>query len=145
MLIDASRVATVLGGRRVLGRSIETIVDLMDAVERGLPRRALDAVVQRIAGDGPAATELRYRIVPKTTLARRRSRLSLEESERLERLARLAALAEHVWEDPDAAREFMTSAQPQLDGERPVDLVRTELGARRVEDLLWALEYGLPA
>ena len=40
--------------------------------------------------------------------------------------------------------EFLLSAQPQLDGERPVDLARSDLGARQVEQLLMKLEYALP-
>jgi putative toxin-antitoxin system antitoxin component (TIGR02293 family) len=82
--------------------------------------------------------------VPKATLHRRRRRLSPEDSERLERLARLAALAEEVWEDPTLASEFLTSPQPQLGGERPVDLSRSDLGARQVEQLLMKLAYALP-
>lgn len=145
MLVPVERIAETLGGKRVLGRRVASLPDLMESVERGLPLAALDRVVGRLVPEGPAATELRHRIVPKTTLARRTDRLSQEESERLERLARLTALAEDVWEDEDSAREFLTNPQPQLDGERPVDLVRSELGVRRVEDLLWALEYSLPA
>lgn len=145
MLVPVERIAETLGGKRVLGRQVASLPDLMEAVERGVPLAALDRVVAHLAGEGPAATELRNRIVPKTTLTRRKERLSPEESERLERLARLIVLAEDVWEDDDLAREFLTNPQPQLDGERPVDLVRSDLGARRVEDLLWALEYSLPA
>ena len=51
------------------------------------------------------------------------------------RLARLTALAEYVWETEAHAHEFMRGEQPQL-GARPIDLVRTELGRREVEDPL---------
>jgi len=68
----------------------------------------------------------------------------MSQSERLERLARVMALAEDVWESRDDARRFLTTPHALL-GERPLDLAQTELGARRVEDLLWRLEYSLPA
>jgi putative toxin-antitoxin system antitoxin component (TIGR02293 family) len=105
---------------------------------------SLDIVVRRVTADTRRATELKHRIVPKTTLQRRRDRLSTEESERLERLARLTALAEQVWQDPDLAHEFLVSTQPQLGGAKPVDLIRTDLGTRSVENLLWSLQYSLP-
>ena len=89
------------------------------------------------------AAEIKYRIVPKTTLARRR-RLTLEESERLERLARITVLAEDVWENEADAHEFLHSEQYQLGGARPIDLARSDLGAREVEELLMKLEYSLP-
>lgn len=144
MTVNAPEVARVLGGERTLHRRVRTVDDLRAAVEKGLTIAALEWAVQRAVGAGPAATELKHRIVPKTTLQRRRGRLSFEESERLERLARMTALAEEVWEAPELAREFLTSPQPQLGDERPVDLARSDLGTREVEDLLFKLEYSLP-
>ncbi|MGH7719205.1 MAG: antitoxin Xre/MbcA/ParS toxin-binding domain-containing protein [Gemmatimonadaceae bacterium] len=143
MTIDAASVARILGGQRILGRRIRSVSELRRAVESGLPVQALDAVVERVAGRRPGASALKHAIVPKTTL-HRRQRLTAEESARLERLARVAALAEHVWEDEALAHEFLTSPQPQLGHERPVDLARSDLGAREVEELLLKLEYALP-
>lgn len=143
-MIDARKIARILGGQETLGRRVRTVRELRQAVEEGLPVEALDSAVRYVVGGERGAAELRYGIVPKATL-HRRERLTAEESQRLERLARLAALAEEVWEDRALAHEFLTSPQPQLDGERPVDLARTDLGAREVEELLLALEYGLPA
>jgi putative toxin-antitoxin system antitoxin component (TIGR02293 family) len=144
MTINAPKIAQILGGERTLGRRIRTVDDLRVAVERGLPVRSLDHTVSRIAGKRPEATELRHRIVPKSTLQRRRTRLTAEESQRLERLARMIALAEDVWEDPARAYEFLSHPQPQLRGERPIDLASSDLGTRQVEELLFRLEYSLP-
>lgn len=145
MTVSAAHVARILGGERTLGRRVRSLDDLRRLVEAGLPVAALAKVVAHVADAGAAAGQLRYRIVPKATLHRRRSVLTLEESERLERLARVTALAEDVWEDEALAHEFLREAQPQLGGERPLDLVRSELGARQVEELLMKLEYALPA
>ena len=144
MTIDAPAVGRILGGTRTLHRRIRSVGDLRQAVEAGLPVAALDTTVRHVAA-GEAEGELRARIVPKTTLQRRRERVSPEESQRLERLARMIALAESVWETRPLAREFLLSPQPQLDGERPVDLTRSDLGTREVEMLLMKLEYALPA
>ena len=144
MTVSAQRVARILGGERTLGRRVRSLDDLRRLVEEGLPVAALGKVVAHVSEPGLAAA-LRYRIVPKATLHRRRELLTLEESEKLERLARVAALAEDVFEDEQAAHEFLRSPQPQLGDERPLELVRTELGARQVEELLMKLEYALPA
>jgi putative toxin-antitoxin system antitoxin component (TIGR02293 family) len=112
-------------------------------VEDGLPVRSLEALAGYLGANDIEAADVKNRIVPRTAL-RRRTRLSVEEGERTERLARLAALAEQVWEDADLAREFLTGPQPQLGGERPIDLARTEPGAREVEELLMKIEYALP-
>lgn len=144
MTVTVPEIAVVLGGERTLHRRVRTLAHLMEVVDAGLPVEALDRAVGHLMGEGAEANELKYRIVPKTTLQRRHDRLSLEESQRLERLARMTALAERVWEDVSLAHEFLTQAQPQLGGERPVDLVRSDLGTRRVEELLFRLEYSLP-
>lgn len=143
MTINAVRVADMMGGERTLGRSIHNLGELRSAVEEGLPVSALDVVVRHVSRDDRSAAELKYRIIPKTTL-RRRQRLDPEESQRLERLARMAAMAEQVWEDDELAHEFLTSVQPQLGDERPVDLARSDLGTRQVEMLLMKIEYALP-
>lgn len=145
MTQGSAAIVEVLGGRRTLRKRVRTMSELAAAVEAGLPVASLDIVVRRVAGETGVASEIKHRVVPKTTLQRRRDRLSTLESERLERLARLTALAEQVWDDPELAHEFLVSPQPQLGGERPVDLIRTDLGTRSVEDLLWSLEYSLPA
>jgi putative toxin-antitoxin system antitoxin component (TIGR02293 family) len=143
MTVDTERVAFILGGVATLGAVVKSIHDLRLRVEEGLPVESLDAVARHVATNDREAAEIKYRIVPKTTLARRR-RLTLEESERLERLARITVLAEEVWEHEADAHEFLHGEQYQLGGARPIDLARSDLGAREVEDLLMKLEYSLP-
>jgi len=138
-------VAEVLGGRTALKSDVRSLEDLRVAVERGLPVRALHHTVDRITSSKREAARLIHEIVPRTTLHRRKTRLSKAESERLERLARMTALAEEVWEDQDLAHEFLMSPQPQLGGRRPVELADSDLGTRQVEELLFKLEYSLPA
>lgn len=114
------------------------------AVERGLPRSALRHVAKWIAGskkDNISALE--YKIVPRTTLERRTDTLSPQESERTERVARLFVQARTALGTDDEAREFMTTPHPLLDGRSPIDIAKTDLGARRIEQILNSLEYGL--
>jgi putative toxin-antitoxin system antitoxin component (TIGR02293 family) len=143
MAINAAGVARMLGGEQVLGRRVRSVSDLRETVEAGLPVRSLDVVVRHVARNDRDAAELKYRVVPRTTL-HRRTRLTADEGQRLERLARMTMLAEEVWEDADLAHEFLTSAQPQLGGERPVEMARSDLATREVEELLFRLEWSLP-
>ena len=115
------------------------------AIEAGLPRNSLKHVAEAIAGDDPAkVSALEWDIVPKTTLERRKGlKLTLEESERTERVARLFVHARRALGSDSEAREFMTAPHPELDRRTPFDIAKTDLGARRVERLLNALEYGL--
>jgi putative toxin-antitoxin system antitoxin component (TIGR02293 family) len=114
------------------------------AVEKGLPRVALRHVAERLAGgDKTKISSLQWGVVPKTTLERREEQLSPQESERTERVARLFVHARRALGTDAEAREFMTTPHPHLDGRSPIDAAKTDLGTRRTEQILNALEYGL--
>ena len=137
------RVAEVLGGPTVLHSTVRTWVELDRVVRAGLPKRSLQLVARRAIEPGAAVNEFVYSVVPPATF-KRRTRLSADESERTERLARVVALAEALWDDDREARAFLSRPHPLLAGETPLNVARTELGARRVERLLHEIEHGIP-
>ena len=138
------RVALLLGGHTVLRRRVRTWADLERLVRAGLPKRSLQLVARRAVARDASASAFVYTVVPPATFKRRRSKLSVEESERTERLARVVAQAEAVWADRDQSRAFLNRPHPLLGGATPLDVARTELGARRVERLLSDVQHGLP-
>ncbi|HEX3235567.1 MAG TPA: antitoxin Xre/MbcA/ParS toxin-binding domain-containing protein [Gemmatimonadales bacterium] len=141
---DVGRVVQHLGGRKVLREHLASVADVERAVGKGLPYASLTHVIR-----GYPERQQRHVqeiVLPRSTLQRREGegRLKPAESERLERIARLTALAEQVWESPEEAQRFLTTDHPMLEGQAPLDLAATDLGTRRVEALLWKLEYSLP-
>lgn len=131
----------LLGNDRVWSPSF---VLIEKAVEQGLPRPVLRHVAEQIAGgDKAKVSSLEWVVVPKTTLERRDEQLSPTESERTERVARLFVHARRALGTEAEAREFMTTPHPQLDERTPIDAARTDLGTRRTEQILNALEFGL--
>jgi putative toxin-antitoxin system antitoxin component (TIGR02293 family) len=143
-MIDSERVAEVMGGPEVLGGAVCSLSNLETVVNAGLPKEALKRVVERAIGERQERRQLLHAIVPEATYKRRQV-LSPDASERTERLARVVATAEYVWGDPELARRFLHEPHPMLEGRAPVRVALTELGARRAEDVLWSLFYGLPA
>jgi putative toxin-antitoxin system antitoxin component (TIGR02293 family) len=140
---EVEQVVDVLGGRAVLRRAVRTWDDLDHAVQDGLPKRSLQHVARRVVEPGASVGAFVYSVVPPATY-KRRTRLSVDESERTERLARVVAAAEAVWGDRREARAFLNRPHPLLSGRTPVEVGRSELGARRVERLLHDVEHGLP-
>jgi putative toxin-antitoxin system antitoxin component (TIGR02293 family) len=141
LLVTPENIASVM--------ELETVPHSFSELDRlvseGLPKKALKASVERIGLSLEEKKRLLYRIVPEATFKRRRDRLSPEESERAERLARVYATAHYVWASDDEARTFLHTPHPMLDGRTPLEVSMTELGARRVEELLWKLFYGIAA
>lgn len=136
-MIDAGKIADVLGV------DASTLGELARAVEAGLPRQALRRTAGRVFTDRANAQRLVFRVVPEATF-KRRTRLSVAESERTERIARVVAAAEFAWDDREQAREWLSTEHPELDGRTPLQSAMSELGARRVENLLERIFYGLP-
>lgn len=122
-----------------------SFAELDDRIAHGLPKDALKASVNRVLLAGEDRKKLLYRIVPEATYKRRRATLTADESGRAERLARVFATADYVWNSEDDARAFLSAPHPMLQGRTPLDVSMTELGARRVEELLWKLYYGIAA
>jgi putative toxin-antitoxin system antitoxin component (TIGR02293 family) len=140
-IVNPTRIAEVMG----LRRKVRSLSELSAAVRSGLPKSALKASIARVFPEGRERTDMLYRVIPEATFKRRRDQLRPDESERTERLARVIATAEYVWDDNDDARRFLTSPHALLEGQRPIDVALTELGARRAEEILWKLYYGIAA
>ena len=142
-MIRPEKVADVLGGSATLGLRVRSIGDLERSVSQGLPKRALRLTAERVYPSVGDARRMMFRVVPEATY-KRRTRLSLAESERTERLARVIAAAEYAWGDRKDAHEWLTKPHPELRKRAPLELAMTELGARQVEALLDRLFYGIP-
>lgn len=141
VLVTPERIGAVMA----LSPLPHSFADLDAQVSRGLPKSALKASVEHVTLSVEERRRLLHRLIPEATYKRRRDRLSQEESGRAERLARVYATAAHVWDSEDDARLFLHTPHPLLQGQTPLDVSLTEIGARRVEALLWKLFYGLAA
>jgi putative toxin-antitoxin system antitoxin component (TIGR02293 family) len=143
--IEYKEIAKILGGRKVFEKSIWTSLLWAVQIEKGFPFSTLEYLKDALrlsdseissALDVSAKTTSRWRQTEK-------DRLPVSVSDRIFRFARIFTLAEHVLEDRDAAREWLHDAQIGLGGRSPIDLMRTEAGAREIESLLTRIEHGV--
>jgi putative toxin-antitoxin system antitoxin component (TIGR02293 family) len=140
-LITPQKIASVMA----LSHLPRSLGELDDLVRQGLPKTALRASVDHVGRTAEECRRLLFRIIPETSFKRRQDRLTPDQSKKTERLARVFATALHVWDDPADAREFLHTPHPLLGKRSPLDVAMTEPGARRIEEVLWQLFYGLPA
>jgi putative toxin-antitoxin system antitoxin component (TIGR02293 family) len=140
-----TNIAELMGGSRVLGKAVHSPLDLADIIEAGLPREAAEQVraylhltEQEMADCLGVSTKTLQRLAkqPKGLLSR-------VQGDRLYRLARIVALAEQVFEDTGRAHSWLREPQRGLGYRIPLELMRTEVGAREVENLLGRIEYGV--
>jgi len=148
MSVPAEKIAEVLGGRRVLSQSVHNMREIDAIVSKGMPKSALDTFIACLTapsrGMDSTTVQLRNKIVPRATY-QRVDRFNRQVSETTERLARLYALALWVFEDREAATQFMMNPHPELDAHTPFDVALTEIGGREVEEIIERGLHGLPA
>jgi putative toxin-antitoxin system antitoxin component (TIGR02293 family) len=117
---------------------------LISSIERGLPYSALEHL-QRNTGLDPDAFLQWIQIAPRTQARRRlQGRLTAEESDRLLRAARVFGRVLAFFRgDRAGAAEWLVSKPRALGGATPLELSRTDFGAREVEDLIERIRYGV--
>jgi len=140
----ARAVAEVLGGRKVLGRTVKKADDLAELVRAGLPATSITVLAERLAiGNSVLSQKIG---IPQRTLTRRlslRSRLTSTESDRVVRLARVFAMALEMIGEEEKAVKWLQTPNRALCGRRPLDELDTDVGTREVEDLLGRIAYGV--
>ncbi len=110
------------------------------AIEQGLPISVITELRQVLRED-----EVDRLVIPRRTLAHRRLRralLSVEESDRALRLARVTTLATTTLGDDERAMAWLRHEHRLLGGRKPLDLARTEAGARLIENMLARIAWG---
>ena len=138
------KTAAIIGGAAIIGSEIRNGMDLARAVRRGLPIGA----AQHVLDSGRlTAAEMDKVVLPRKTLANRRKfgALTAEQSDRLIRAARLLADAEDTFGSSEKAGVWLRRPTQALGGERPLDVLDTEEGAREVETLLGRIAHGIAA
>ena len=140
----ATAAAEHLGGAPVIGCEVRSDADMARAVNAGFSVESIDALRNSGVTDREVGTLI---IKPRTLSHRRanRSRLTVEESDRAARVARTIALAEQTFASPDKADRWLHGNLMALEGRTPMECIRTDVGARIVENLLAQISWGTPA
>lgn len=128
----------------LLGLEPSDTVRLARRVEEGFSYRALERLMTNVGFSREVMAKLVH-ITPRTLDRRKQSgRLAPEESDRLLRVSRIFGQAIGLFEgDAEAARRWLSSPKKALGGAAPLELAKTEVGSREVENLIGRLEHGV--
>lgn len=144
-MLANSDITNALGGRKVLKKSVVSSLEISDMITAGLPSESA-FFLQNLLHLGDAEYSSMLGVSTKTLSRHRQapgSHLAIEVSDRLYRIARIYTLAEEVLENKEAAVNWLHRPQIGLNQRIPFDLIRTEVGAREIEELLYRIEYGM--
>lgn len=129
---------------KLIGIKVKDSVDLVKHVEKGLAF----TVVEALQAQMDLATKEMARLLDikfRTFLRRKEAgRLQPAESDRVLRTSRLFARAKDLFDgDQEAARAWLMTPQRALGGAIPLEIAKTEVGAREVEQIIGRLEHGV--
>jgi putative toxin-antitoxin system antitoxin component (TIGR02293 family) len=136
-------IAELAGVLGVGGPEIRSELDLLDAVSRGLPTLAVDAVVHSGILTAEEADRL---VIGRRALASRKARgqdLTRDESDRLARIARVNVVALEQFGSAEKASRWLRKPNRALGGQVPLELLATGEGARVVEETVMRIAHGL--
>ncbi len=111
-------------------------------VEAGVP---LAMMTSFVADSGVELKDIYDTVIPARTLKHRRARrepLSRDEGDKLARLVRVFQQAEAVWGSKEQAGAWLHEPKSRFDGRTPMQMLRTEVGGRMVEEMLGQIESG---
>jgi putative toxin-antitoxin system antitoxin component (TIGR02293 family) len=138
----------LLGGRRVLHRQVVSDDDAHELVLDGIPAAAMAKLFEGVLSL-PADVILAAIGVSERSFARRKAapktRLPVNESERLWRFAEILAHATRVFGSQADAEQWLARPAIGLDQRKPIELLRTHPGARLVTEYLTRIEHGVYA
>jgi len=128
----------------LLGLETFDAAELLRTVQKGFRYRTFERLTRNLSLPFESVTELID--VPRRTLSRRKleGRFLPEESDRILRASRLFGKTLELFEgDREAATHWLMTSQIGLGGAVPIELAKTELGAREIEALIDRLEHGV--
>ena len=114
-------------------------------IERGLSSRSLEQISKQL-GLSKHAIISALKLEHRSIIARENAgkRFTLEESERLLRVVRVYHIIKEAFTDDAAAAEWLCASDRSLGGKTPLQMLATDLGAAKVENLARALVHGVP-
>ena len=117
---------------------------LVERVEEGLSYSSLERLRENVGLSRDEVSELVQIRLRTLDRRKREGRLHPDESDRLLRASRVFGHSIALFEgDVAGAMRWLSSSQRALGGAVPLEMARTEIGAREVEALIGRLEHGV--
>ncbi len=115
------------------------------ALEKGFPSESLNQIAE-LLGLPKQRLIAALKFAQRTISAREKTkeRFNLGESERMLRVLRVHRIARQAFTTDEAAAQWLSSPDRSLGMKTPLDMLATDVGAAKVENLANAMIHGVP-
>ena len=115
----------------------------LETVEAGVP---VATMARFVTASGMQLKDLYEVVIPARTLKHRKARkepLTSDESDKLVRLIRVYDQAVRVLGEKEKALFWLSEPKKRFEDRTPIQMLRTDLGGRMVEEMLGQIYYGM--
>ena len=115
----------------------------LDSLEAGL---TLSTITDFLATSGLQFKDIYEVVIPARTLKHRKARqepLNLDESDKFARLVRVYEQTVKVFGEKEKALRWLNKPKHRFAERTPIQMLRTELGGRKVEEMLLQIDEGM--
>lgn len=115
----------------------------LETVEAGVP---VATMARFVAASGMQLKDVYEVVIPARTLKHRKARkepLTSDESDKLVRLIRVYDQALRVLGEREKALYWLSEPKKRFEDRTPIQMLRTDLGGRMVEEMLGQIYYGM--
>jgi putative toxin-antitoxin system antitoxin component (TIGR02293 family) len=146
--VEITRTVNLLGGKKILRRTIRSRLEAHDLLEKGLSGHVLEHLVKGVAILSVQHHGLEKAVgISVRTYQRHKERpnkrLSPEQSGRTWKFAEILGRAIEIFGSQSEAEEWLDRPAMALEQRKPIDLLSTPAGVESVEQHLTRLEYGV--
>ena len=141
--MELSQVARILGGQKVLGKRLQSRMDLVELGNRGLTKDAVSHLARHLSlslKDMAALLPVTERSLQRYTS---KHPLSPTVSEQVLQIAEAAARGTEVFGGRDRFLAWANQPNTALSGKTPLELLNSRFGADLVLDELGRIEHGI--
>ena len=141
--MEAMTIEGLLGGAEMIGRALDSEMDLYELGKAGVPKGSLLYLAERINVSMRAISRILH--VTERTIQRKKDqdRLSAALSEQVIQIAEVYARGNEVFDSDDRFQAWINTASRALGNERPIELLSSRYGAQMVLDELGRIEHGV--
>jgi putative toxin-antitoxin system antitoxin component (TIGR02293 family) len=144
---EISRTVEVLGGAKVLKRSVRSRIEAHDLIAHGLRAGAIHHLVRHLVLLSSHNKLEKALGISERTYQRHRAkpekRLSTEQSSRAWKFAEILGRATDQFGSEEEAGKWLERPAMALNRRKPIDLLSTTAGVELLEELLTRMEYGV--
>lgn len=139
------RIIGVLGGSSLVGQTVNSDIDLIALIRKGLPKSVLFSLCEVLQISMERMSELLH-ISPRTLQRKSNTDpLTISNSQQLLEIAEVVSEGIKVFNTLESFRTWLHSTPYVFNGQKPLDFLDTGFGTQYIKNIMGRIAHGIPS